>query len=247
MLITEAPVDGLADRLAGGGAGDPALGARDGGERDVECPRARPHAEDADAVLRRGGHGRGRGAVRVRHRHAGERGEVRAPVHSGCVTSAAASTSAISGLSGVTGGGVSSGAATSARQAFGGAGERVVRDRLTRRAACWPARRPAARRLRSASANARACARDHVAAEPEWLGAEALGDRRRPPARDARRRARCQDQHAPRRPSRRPEAPSATSLRLRGGRAQQQGGEGCDERLGSRGRQHGEADRSGAS
>src|SRR5918998_3085758 len=42
------------------------------------------------------------------------------PVHSGCVTSEAASTSAISGLSGVTGGGISSGAATLARHALGG-------------------------------------------------------------------------------------------------------------------------------
>ncbi len=42
------------------------------------------------------------------------------PVHSWCVTSAAASTSAISGLSGATGGGVSEGAATLARQSLGG-------------------------------------------------------------------------------------------------------------------------------
>src|SRR4051812_4914527 len=41
------------------------------------------------------------------------------PVHSGCVMSAAASTSAISGLWGVTGGGSWSGAATWARQSFG--------------------------------------------------------------------------------------------------------------------------------
>src|SRR3954467_4585823 len=42
------------------------------------------------------------------------------PVHSGCVMSAAASTSAISGLWGVTGGGVSEGSATVARQLLGG-------------------------------------------------------------------------------------------------------------------------------
>ena len=42
------------------------------------------------------------------------------PVHSGCVRSAAASTSAIRGLVGVTSGGVSSGETTRARQSFGG-------------------------------------------------------------------------------------------------------------------------------
>src|SRR3954465_8071551 len=42
------------------------------------------------------------------------------PVHSGCVVSAAASTSAISGLWGVTGGGVRSGEAIWERQWFGG-------------------------------------------------------------------------------------------------------------------------------
>src|SRR3954447_8120802 len=42
------------------------------------------------------------------------------PVHSECATSAAASTSAISGLVGVTGGGVRAGAATMSRQLFGG-------------------------------------------------------------------------------------------------------------------------------
>src|SRR4051812_24794727 len=42
------------------------------------------------------------------------------PVHSGCVVSAAASTSAISGLVGVTAGGASDGSATALRQAFGG-------------------------------------------------------------------------------------------------------------------------------
>ena len=42
------------------------------------------------------------------------------PVHSGCVRSAAASTSAISGLAGVTGGGASNGSATPARQSLGG-------------------------------------------------------------------------------------------------------------------------------
>src|SRR3954454_16564980 len=42
------------------------------------------------------------------------------PAHSGCVMSAAASTSAISGLCGVTGGGGSDGSATTARQLLGG-------------------------------------------------------------------------------------------------------------------------------
>ena len=46
-------------------------------QRDVERPRAGPDAEDADPVLRRGGDRRGRGAVQVGHRRAGERGEVR--------------------------------------------------------------------------------------------------------------------------------------------------------------------------
>src|SRR3954462_1587529 len=42
------------------------------------------------------------------------------PVHSGCVTSAAASTRAMSGLCGDTTGGVGDGSATCARQALGG-------------------------------------------------------------------------------------------------------------------------------
>ena len=60
------------------------------------------------------------------------------PVHSGWVRSAAASTSAISGLSGVTGGGISTGSATVARQLFGGpdSGSSGMLSALRRTLAC---------------------------------------------------------------------------------------------------------------
>ena len=84
----------------------PALGAGHGRQRDVERPRARPHADDRrsrSAAPRRPPGSRCRAspspacrAIVVDHG---------SPVHSSCVRSEAASTSAISGLSGVTGGG----------------------------------------------------------------------------------------------------------------------------------------------
>ena len=89
-------------------------------ERDVDRPRARPDAEDADPVLRRG---RPPTAVAVPCELVtgwpGRTLKFGSPVHSGWVGSAAASTSAISGLSGVTGGGESAGSTTFLRQSFG--------------------------------------------------------------------------------------------------------------------------------
>ena len=78
MLITEAPL-ATACSIASPDAAQviSPVGARRGLQRDVERPRARPHAEDADAVLRRGGHGHRRRAVRVVDRRAGDRGDVR--------------------------------------------------------------------------------------------------------------------------------------------------------------------------
>ena len=78
MLITEAPAGhGLGDRVAGGGAGDLAVGAGHGLERDVERPRARPDAEDADPVLRRDGDRHVAVPCGLVDRRAGERGDVR--------------------------------------------------------------------------------------------------------------------------------------------------------------------------
>ena len=78
MLITEAPLS-TALAIASPEASQvisPSVPGR-GLQRDVERPRARPDAEDADAVLRRGGDGHRRGAVRVVDRRARERGDVR--------------------------------------------------------------------------------------------------------------------------------------------------------------------------
>ena len=184
-----------------------------GRQRDVERPRARPDAEDADPVLGRRGH---RHAVAVPCESVtGVPGSVAIvtdrPVHSGWVRSAAASTSAISGLSGVTGGGVSAGSATFARQSLGGPGERVAGTAWSVAAAArWPARRRAVRACAARPRRrARRGARPRSRPSADVARAEALGDRRRRPCRARRRRSRCQDPHAPTRRSRRRAAASA--------------------------------------
>ena len=102
------------------------------------------------------------------------------PVHSGCVVSAAASTSAISGLVRRDRRRVSDGSATTLRQAFGGDGQRVVRH-LRGRSRRSAARRRAAARPQRVGERPRAPDRDLVAAEPDVARAVAPGRSRRPP------------------------------------------------------------------
>ena len=145
---------------------------------------------------------------------AGERGDVRVAGPLGvrrCRRRRRRARSA--GSSASTGGGVSAASATRRAPVVGRAGERVVGDRraaCTRTLACGVDEQAAP--SQRVGERARPAARDLVApglGEPEWSRVEALGDLRRGLARARRRRARCQDPHAPRRPSRRPEGPSA--------------------------------------
>ena len=102
MLITAAPARTARRDRARGVRAEDLLAVR---QRHVERARAGPDAEHADAVGGRGGDRRRRGAVEVRERPAAERGDVRAGDLRVASMSSAVSTSAISGLVGVTGGG----------------------------------------------------------------------------------------------------------------------------------------------
>ena len=148
-------------------------------QRDVQRAGAGPDAEVADAVGGRGGHRGGRGAVEV-GRAAGRPSWRRCRSwNSGWVMSSWESTSAISGLVGVTGGGTSDGSTTAVAPGRGG-GERVRRRRLRARASSGRARRSASRpAARRSAASARAPARARApGAAGDVPGAVGAGDPR---------------------------------------------------------------------